>query len=632
LRSFAENRLESNTLALEPSARSLWLARIGLLFAAVVLYFWGAGDRGLWSAYEGEVAQNSANILQSGDWLLPRLHTGEVETQKPPMYYWLSAAAAKALGGVDGWSIRLPALLAGAAGLLLVFEFGRRIGGMTLALTAATILACTTRYAWLARVGRIDMALNVCVLGCLFIFWNARIHGLERNRTTKLPYSFYLLLSVALLLKGPVALILVALPILLWMAWEGRPALPFVQRGGWDEWNQLRVGAGLAIMASCAGSWFAYADVRTLGAYSREFFLYHNLGRLVGIDETLKASPAWAYVPRIAVDFFPWSLLLPLACVHYWKVRQRLRETSGGSTVAFLICWLFGMFGFLSLVSFKRMDYLLPVYPACALLIASWLDDRRVHFFVRRQTTVATDYRSRSKWIVVSAFLLAAAAAPLVFWGERQFARKGGLAKTILQSSLLDPHLNDTDEFMLLRVEHILREQWPLLGILLPGLVVAVWLLHTGWHERLTKRVAAGLAVPWAICFLTQVQVVMPRLDSARDMERFAQTIRHLAGPGQTIYYFDKFDSDLVFHAGKPARMVKTWDEVVELGRTHGPVFVVLRTDLWKERSGDIATSAWREIANNCQFAKHREPRSLLTNRPDDVVDRMRTAPAAFLR
>jgi hypothetical protein len=346
----------------------------------------------------------------------------------------------------------------------------------------------------------------------------------------------------------------------------------------------------------------------------------------------MPGSPVWTYIPRIAVDFFPWSLLLPFACHHYWKVRGRRREQALEPTVAFLACWLFGMLGFLSVASFKRMDYLLPLYPAAALLVACWLDDRRKRFFIRRETTVASDYRSRSQWIVFSACLLAAAAAPLVFWGERQFARKGGLAKTILQSSMLDSHLNDTDEFMLMRVEYILREHWPLLGILLPGLVASVWLLHTGWHERLTLRYTAGMALPWAICFLMQVQVVMPRLDSLRDMERFAQTIRHLAGDRQTIYYFDKFDSDLVFHAGKPARFVQSWDELTELGRTGGPVFVVLRTDYWKSRGSESGGSAWREIANNCQFAKHREPRSLLTNRPDEVAERLRTAPNAFLR
>jgi len=627
-----ETRFGASAPSPELRPQSVRLAQVGIGLAAFVLFLWGAGSRGLWSAHEGEAAQNAANILQSGDWLLPRLHTGDVETQKPPLYFWLTAGTSKLLGGVDGWSIRLPSVIAAVVGLFLIFEFGRRLGGLPLGLTAAAILACTTRYAWLARVGRTDMALTACILGCMFLFWKSRVEGIRRNQTTPLPLLFYVLLSAAVLLKGPLALALVGLPILLWLIIERRPIVPFVQHGAGSEWRQLRLVPGLVAIALLAGSWFAYADVRTAGEFSREFILRHNFGRLFGDDPSMPGSPFWTYFPRIAVDFFPWSLLLPFACLHYWRVRDRLRESPVGPSIAFLACWLFGMLAFLSAASFKRMDYLLPLYPAAALLVACWLDDRRHRFFARRQTTVARDYRSRSQWIVASAFLLAAVAAPLVFWGERQFARKGGLAKTILQSSMLDAHLNDTDEFMLLRVEHILREHWPLLGILLPGLVASVWLLHTGWHERLTLRYTAGLAVPWAICFLTQVQVVMPRLDSLRDMERFAQTIRHLAGERQTIHYFDKFDSDLVFHAGKPARFVQSWDELAELGRTQGPVFVVLRTDLWKTRGAESSASFWSEIANNCQYANHREPRSLLTNRPDAVAERLRSAPNVFLR
>jgi 4-amino-4-deoxy-L-arabinose transferase-like glycosyltransferase len=630
---YADARYETPTPSVaNPTQRWLWPIRGGIVAAAMVLYGWGAGERGLWSHLEGRAAQAAQNILDSGDWLLPRLHTGVVETQKPPMYAWLAAGSATLTGGLDGWSLRLPSLLASLVALLIVFEFGRAIGGLSVGLIAAVVLGCTTRFAWLARVGRIDMALTAAVLGCLYLFWNARVRRVDAPGRSRLSLGFYVALSVAVLLKGPVALALAGLPIFIWMVAIGRPMIPFVQHGGWREWRDLRALSGTMVLLAFAGSWFAYADLRTAGTFTSEFFFDHNLGRLLGADEALRGSPWWAYLPRIAVDFFPWSMLLPVAGYYFWKTRDRWRRAPLGPTYAFLLAWFLGTFLFLSAVRFKRMDYLLPVYPAAALLLACWLDDRRKRFFQRRMTTVAVDYRGRSQWILASAFLLAAVAAPLIFWGERQFTRKGGLAKTILQTAVLERHLNDTDEFMMLRVESILREHWPLLGILLPGLVTAVWLLHTGWHDRFVGRFTAGLAVPWAICFLMQIQVVMPRLDGLRDMQRFAHTIRHLAGDGRTIYYFDEFDADLVFHAGKPARLVERWEDLVELARNPTPVFVVLRTDQWKSKAVDDAGAVWREIANNCQFAKHREPRSFLTNRPDEVAERLRIDVETFLR
>jgi 4-amino-4-deoxy-L-arabinose transferase-like glycosyltransferase len=630
---FADARFESTSRStVDASARTLWLMRCGLIVATLVLYWWSAGERGLWSSHEGRVAQSSQNSLESGDWLLPKLHTGVVETQKPPMYYWLATAAAWAHGDVDGWSVRFPSFLAATIAVLIVFEFGRGIGGMSVGLMAATILGCTTRFAWLARVGRVDMPLTAAVLTCLFLFWRSRVQFVGDQRSTRLPYAFYAVLAVAVLLKGPIALALVGMPIFLWMTLSGRPLLPGLQAGAVREWRELRVVSGSAAMLLGVGSWFSYADLDTNGAFTREFFVYHNLGRLVGIDETLHPSPWWTYLPRIAVDFFPWSLLLPAVGVYYWKAWRSKRRSKALPTVLFLTAWFVGTFVLLSAASFKRMDYLLPLYPAAALLLAVWLDERRRRFFDRRQTTIARDYLGRSRWIVASAFLLAAIAAPLIFWGERQFTRKGGLAKTVLTSSVLDRHLNETDDFMLMRVESILREHWPLLGILLPGLVASVWLLHTGWHDRQSGRFTAGLALPWTLCFLLQVQVVLPRLDALQDMARFAQTIRHLAGEGRTIYYFDEFDADLVFHAGKPAKVVERWEELADLARTPEPVFVVLRSDDWKRRVAEAGASTWCEIANNCQFAKHREPRSFLTNRPDEVADRLHLDPQAFIR
>src|SRR5262245_19079380 len=78
------------------------------------LFFHRMADRGLWSSHEARAAQDAQTILSDGDWLLPRLFDRKVELQKPPLYYWLVAAAGRLGGGrVDAWAVRLPAALAG---------------------------------------------------------------------------------------------------------------------------------------------------------------------------------------------------------------------------------------------------------------------------------------------------------------------------------------------------------------------------------------------------------------------------------------------------------------------------------------------------------------------------------------
>jgi len=633
LPNFADARAEArSTLAVAPTKATLWFARSGIVVASVLLNYLATGERGLWSADEGRAAQCAQNILESGDWSLPRLHTGAVEMRSPPMYPWLAAVSARVFGGVDGWSVRLPSFIAATAALLVVFEFGVAVGGLTVGLASATILACTTRFAWLARVARPEMALAAAVVGCLFLFWRARVAEPAAGRGVRLPFTFYGLLSIAILLRGPVALALIATPLLLWVIAVRRPLIPVLHRAAWMEWRELRLLPGLAIATAATVSWFAYADLRTDGAFTRAFFLSQLPGRGLEVEETASTSPWWTYLPRFFGDFFPWSLLLPAAGLHLWKTRSEWLRTKDRSTIVFLLAWAVGQIVLLTALPTKRADYLLPIYPAAALLAAYWLNERRRRFFHRRETTVARDYRGRSRTIVATACLLAAAAAPFLYWGERQFTRKGGLVKGLLTAAVLDRHFNDTDEFMLLRVESTLREQWPLIAILLPTLLASIWLLHTGWHDRLTGRMVAGLAAPWALCFLIQVQVVMSRLDGLRDMERFAQTIRHLAGEGRTIYYFDDLDADLVFHAGKPARVVESWFELDELARYPTPVFVVARTDRWQVKKTRETSAGWCEIANNCQFARHREPRTFLTNRPDEVADRLHIDRDSFMR
>src|SRR5450432_105382 len=75
------------------------------------LMFHGLGARELWSSHEARAAQDAQGLLDSGDWRLPHLFDGRAELQKPPLYYWLTAAIGWLRGHVDEITVRLPAVL-----------------------------------------------------------------------------------------------------------------------------------------------------------------------------------------------------------------------------------------------------------------------------------------------------------------------------------------------------------------------------------------------------------------------------------------------------------------------------------------------------------------------------------------
>jgi hypothetical protein len=464
------------------------------------------------------------------------------------------------------------------------------------------------------------MPLTLTTLIALFLFWNAVVRpGKDGGRT---PWGLYVAIAFGILLKGPVACILVLTPVVLWLLWERAPLVPWLQPGWYETWTRHRFLPGLALSAALAGPWFVYAGVATHGQFLWEFFIYHNVERALGTEEALKSGPVWFYLPRLFVDSFPWSLLLAPMAVNIWKNRAQLRSSMRHSSRMFLLAWVGAHFLFLTLVSFKRLDYLSPLYPGLALLLGDWLVERREQFDARRFTGLAGNFRRRSRVVLASAFVVASLSAPLLLWAGLQFAKKGGFVKTLFRIDVLDSHLNETDSFMMYHLERLLREQWPLLGIVWVVLVASLWVVYTGWHERKNERLVGGLAAPWAVCFLLQTHVLLPRLDPVRDMERFAAVIRRFATPDRPIYYFGKFDPDLVFYAGKPARLLGSWEDFVALGAGGETQFVVLKSSQLEWVRKDPRLNQWTEIANNCEFEQHRDPRSLLTNRPPAVATR----------
>jgi 4-amino-4-deoxy-L-arabinose transferase-like glycosyltransferase len=168
-----------------------------------VLFFYRLADRDLWSSHEARAAQDAQTLLDDGNWGLPRLFDGEPELQKPPLYYWLVATFGRLRGGaVDAWAVRLPAALAALGCVFfLYFLAGRGVAGFV----AAAVLATALHFTWLARVGRIDMPLTLTVALAIGGLWRGQ-------QTGRWPYLLlgYLAVAAGLLLKGPIALVLPA--------------------------------------------------------------------------------------------------------------------------------------------------------------------------------------------------------------------------------------------------------------------------------------------------------------------------------------------------------------------------------------------------------------------------------------
>jgi len=344
---------------LDPRRSTGWVL---LLLAAAFLMVFKIADRDLWSSHEARAAMDAQSLLEKGSNGIPRLYDGQLELQKPPAYYWLVAGIAHLRGGeVDALAVRLPSALSALAILLIVFlvvgyGMGRPIAGALCSL----ILATGIHFPWLARIGRIDMALalSVTIAGLAWI--------LHEQGWAKARWLAYLACAMGFLLKGPIGLLapLAILAALLMI--EGKwPAI-------WEyqAWRNLAANLslirGFTLILALVVPVFLWLEYQSGGQFFREFFWLHNVQRGLG-GSRLRSHPFWLYVPFLLLYISPWSIFLIVALVRpaHWKNDFLARAG---------LAWLVGVLLLLSASKFKRADYLLPAYPGAALFLGCWLE------------------------------------------------------------------------------------------------------------------------------------------------------------------------------------------------------------------------------------------------------------------
>jgi 4-amino-4-deoxy-L-arabinose transferase-like glycosyltransferase len=340
-----------------------------LLLAASVLLFAGLGRADLFNPDEPREAEMAREMLVSGDHTVPHLN-GEPFLEKPPLFYWGVVSAYRICGGPGEAAARLVPALAGLLTVLLTFRMARDLLGERAALVAALVLLTAFQFFWIARRTLIDMPLALAVLLACFGFHRVVMAPAGRKIAGGLVVGTFGL-AAALLLKGIVGAAIPGLAVLAWIVLRRDPA-PLLGRG--------LVPAVLVAFVPVALWVCRLRDA--LGADAvHEFVVVNNVMRFTGGAAKGHDQPFWYYLPVFLSDFLPWSAILPVTTVAALR-RAFGRDGEAGNgdrTVAEraalrdLLAWLLLPFFLLSVASTKRGLYLLPIYPAAAMLLAWWL-------------------------------------------------------------------------------------------------------------------------------------------------------------------------------------------------------------------------------------------------------------------
>nr|WP_255699632.1 glycosyltransferase family 39 protein [Tychonema sp. BBK16] len=390
----------------------MWLCAI-----ASVAFVWNLGNIGLVDETEPLFAEAARQMTVRGDWITPYFN-GDTRFDKPPLIYWLMALAYRAIG-VNEWAVRLPSALSAIALTCLGFytlskEEGRRtpsnppqggneegirtppyppqggneeeklsptpplspsstlplflstpwIGAALIALNPQTI-------AW-GRTGVSDMLLVGCMCSALLAFFLGYVLEEEREKaefstisTSRFPnkwyLTFYVLIGLAILAKGPVGIVIPALIIGCFALYLGN----FRQL-----WREMRPVSGILIILAIALPWFILVILANGQTYIDSFFGYHNFQRFTQVVNR-HSAPWYFYFFVVLLGFAPWSIYLPVAIARtrFWQRSYWCRQPRSAQLSLFALFWFGCIFGFFTISVTKLPSYVLPLLPAAAILV-----------------------------------------------------------------------------------------------------------------------------------------------------------------------------------------------------------------------------------------------------------------------
>lgn len=399
-----------------PSTLTWHLLSVAALAAVVMLTNLG-GPR-LWDDDEGRNGGCAREMLQRNDWIVPTFNA-ELRTHKPVLLYWCMLIAYH-VGGANEFTARLPSALAAIGTVLLTYAIGRRLFNPRVGFWAAIALSCSVSFAMVGRAATPDGVLifSSTLALALFVFGTfARRKSVTGDvtdsdqpaplqRTTgywfptrpSLIAIMYAAMGLAVLAKGPVGFLLPTAIIGMFLLIQRLPALN-TDLDSKDEagelrqmvlptWlhNAARPFGPLHFLRTCwamapitavvmvllvAGPWYAAVGIQTDGEWLRGFFIEHNVERALEAKENHYGFIGF-YPVMLVAGFFPWSIFAVPVLIETTRRLTGKDPWQPGYLLA--VCWIGVYVCLFSVARTKLLNYILPCFPAAALLVGAFVD------------------------------------------------------------------------------------------------------------------------------------------------------------------------------------------------------------------------------------------------------------------
>lgn len=487
----------------EPAPTASWrrdLLLLALAFGA--LYFFRLGSYPLSNPDEGRNAEIPREMLASGDWVTPRLNNVNY-FEKPPLVYWATAVVGK-IFGLNEWSVRaVPALFA-LAGVLLTYAAARRLHGRNAGLAAAAVLGTSLLWFILGHIPILDTAMSVFMAAALFCF----ILGVCEPAGTRRRWFFYGLyasMALATLTKGLMGFLVTGAVMFLWL-------LVFNQ---WKRLRPLHLPTGVLLFLAIAAPWHVLAAMRN-ETWAHRYFVYEHFERFL-TSAASRPGPWYYFIGIIVAGLIPWTGFLwpalrdavcggPSGALKDGWVKRKEQADAW-----FFVTWIGFVLFFFSISKSKLPPYILPVFPALAVLIGAWL----------------------AKAIEENAVVR-------LRGGLRGFSFVCGLLAVALCVVVARPALVKMDAAQAIALQ---LPAWTMAAALLFGGIFTPWLARV-------RGVGAGAsgAVVTMVLFFAALQWAAPEIQKPGTRE-LALYVKAHAQPGDRVFQCYDFYQDFTFYS-----------------------------------------------------------------------------------
>ncbi len=479
---------------------------------------------------EPKNAEALREMMERNDWVTTTLQ-GEPWFDKPILYYWTSLIFFHLLGPGEAAARLAPALF-GAAGVLLTYAFGRCLFDPKTAFRAGVILATSLEYFWFSRTAVVDLPLAFCVTLSLVAFHRA----LESEGGSLLWYRIgFAAAGGAVLAKGPVGIVLPGLVVGAFLIASGR--LGEIRRVPW--------ASGALCFLLVAAPWYLAVSLRHGQRFWNDFIINRNVDRYLTTIHH-HPGPFYYYLPVLILGLFPWGAVLPFAVAESFRGGWRELLASRRRFV-YLLLWVLMPLLFFSFAGSKLPSYLLPCFPALALLVA-WGWQRVLE-------EAGGPSGARRRWAVLSLLLLfPILSAAIYFWCRSEAPEQ-------------------------------LRHQIPLAAALGATALFLGAAAARGKFRLLFPFCLAGTVLSWTLLLVFSLASV--REESS--LTRISAEAVRLTREGNTVVAYRQFHNYLFFYTQNRVPWVRKRPELDRLLREKGTLYCFLEEGGLKEMQSDPA-------------------------------------------